>query len=202
MLLGSVLSHEIAPDLVILSDDAGQFNVLRQALCWVHAERTIHTLLPFSAAQRDAVETVRGQIWEFSQALKAYQQAPCPQQKERLAERFEEIFTTKTCFQTLNLALTRLQQKKTELLLVLDRPEVPLHNNGSEREIRDYVKKRKISASTRSEAGRRARDTFVSLKKTCRKLGLSFWSYLQDRLTRAQQIPPLPQLIRAAAQSP
>jgi hypothetical protein len=85
---------------------------------------------------------------------------------------------------------------------VLDRPEVPLHNNGSEREIRDYVKKRKISASTRSEAGRRARDTFVSLKKTCRKLGLAFWSYLQDRLTRAQQIPPLPQLIRAAAQSP
>jgi hypothetical protein len=202
VLLGSVLSHEIAPDLVILSDDAGQFNVLRHALCWVHAERTIHKLLPFSEDQREAVETVRGQSWELYQDLKAYQQAPCPQQKGQLEVRFEAIFTAKTCFQTLNLALKRLHQNKAELLLVLDRPEVPLHNNGSEREIRDYVKKRKISASTRSEAGRRARDTFVSLKKTCRKLGLSFWSYLQDRLTCTQQIPPLPQLIRAAAQSP
>jgi hypothetical protein len=136
------------------------------------------------------------------QDLKAYQQAPCPQQKRQLARRFETIFTAKTCFQTLNLALKRLHQNKAELLLVLDRPEVPLHNNGSEREIREYVKTRKISASTRSELGRSARDTFLSLKKTCRKLGLSFWSYLQDRLTRAQQIPPLPQLIRAAALSP
>jgi hypothetical protein len=198
-LLGSALSHELPPDLVILSDDAGQFNVLRHALCWIHAERTIHTLLPFSAEQRGAMETVRGQIWDFYQALKAYQQAPCPHQKVQLAAHFDEIFTTKTCFQSLNLALKRLQQNKSELLLVLDHPEVPLHNNGSEREIREYVKKRKISASTRSEAGRKVRDTFMSLKKTCRKLGLSFWHYLHDRLTGAQQIPPLPQLIHAAA---
>jgi transposase IS66 family protein len=201
-LLGSVLSHEIAPDLVVLSDDADQFNVLQHALCWVHAERTIHTLLPFSAQQRAAVEIVRGQIWELYQDLKAYQCAPCPRQKVQLQARFDDIFTAKTCFQTLNLALKRLQQNKAELLLVLNRPEVPLHNNGSEREIRDYVKKRKISASTRSEAGRRARDTFVSLKKTCRKLGLSFWHYLQDRLTHGNTIPPLPHLIRSAAQVP
>lgn len=201
-LLGSALSHELPPALVILSDDAGQFNLLRHALCWVHAERTIHKLLPLSEAQREAVETVRGQIWDFYQALKAYQRAPCPQQKGRLEAGFEDIFTAKTCFQSLNLALQRIHQNKTDLLRVLDRPEVPLHNNGSEREIREYVKKRKISASTRSEAGRKARDTFMSLKKTCRKLGLSFWHYLQDRLTGAQQIPPLPQLIHAAAQEP
>jgi uncharacterized coiled-coil protein SlyX len=199
-LLGSALSHELSPDLVILSDDAGQFNVLCHALCWIHAERTLHKLLPFSAEQREAVERVRGQIWDFYQVLKAYQRAPGPHQKVQLEARFDEIFATKTCFQSLNLALKRLQQNKGELLLVLDHPEVPLHNNGSEREIRDYVKKRKISASTRSEAGRKARDTFLSLKKTCRKLGLSFWYYLQDRLTGAQQIPPLPQLIDAAAQ--
>jgi hypothetical protein len=201
-LLGRVLSPEIAPDLVILSADAGQFNVFQHALCWVPAERTIHKLLPFSEDPREAVETVRGQIWAFSQDRKAYHQAPSPQQKAQLEARFADIFTAKTCFQTLTLALKRLQAHKAERLLVLNRPEIPLHNNGSEREIRDYVKKRKISASTRSEAGRRARDTFVSLKKTCRKLGLSFWHYLHDRLTRAQQIPPLPQLIRAAAQSP
>ena len=199
-LLGSALSHELPADLVILSDEAGQFNILRHALCWVHAERTLAKLLPMSEAQRHAVKTVREQLWEFYQGLKAYHGAPCPQQKGQLAARFEEIFTAKTCFQSLNLALQRLHQNKAELLRVLERPEVPLHNNGSEREIREYVKKRKISASTRSEAGRSARDTFMSLKKTCRKLGLSFWHYLHDRLTGAQQILPLPQLIHAAAQ--
>jgi hypothetical protein len=80
---------------------------------------------------------VRRQIWDFYQALKAYQQAPCPQQKAQLEIHFDEIFTTKTCFQSLNLVLKRLYQNKGELLLVLDRPEVPLHNNGSEREIRE-----------------------------------------------------------------
>jgi len=116
--LGRALSHELPPDLVILSDDAGQCNVLRHALWWIHAERTIHTLLPFSAEQRGAVETVRGQIWDFYQALKAYQRAPCPHQKAQLVAHFDEIFTTNTCFQSLNLALKRLQQNKSELLLV------------------------------------------------------------------------------------
>jgi Transposase IS66 family len=199
-LLGRALSHEVPADLVILRDDAGQFNILQHALCWVHAERTLAKLLPMREAQREAVETVREQLWALYQALKAYQRAPCPQQKGQLEARFEEIFTAKTCFQSLNLALQRLHQNKAELLRVLERPEVPLHNNGSEREIREYVKKRKIRASTRSEAGRQARDTFMRLKKTCRKLGLSFWHYLYDRLTGTQQILPLPQLIHAAAQ--
>ena len=48
--------------------------------------------------------------------------------------------------------------------------------------VREYVKKRKVSGSTRSDLGRRCRDTFTSLKKTCRKLGISFWEYLNDRV--------------------
>ena len=85
---------------------------------------------------------------------------------------------------------------------MLERPEIPLHNNLSENDIRDYVKKRKISATTRSDSGRKARDTFLSLKKTCQKLGISSWHYLQDRISQQHQIPPLPSLIRAAAQGP
>ncbi len=74
---------------------------------------------------------------------------------------------------------------------MLQFPDLPLHNNLSERDIRDYVKKRKISGSTRSQEGRRCRDTFASLKKTCRKNGLSFWRYLQDRIFGWYQIAPL-----------
>jgi len=66
--------------------------------------------------------------------------------------------------------------------------------------LREWAKKRKISAGTRSELGRRCRDTFVSLKKTCRKLGVSFWRYLQDRIRGSQKILALPDLMRQAAQ--
>ncbi|HEY0802039.1 MAG TPA: transposase [Steroidobacteraceae bacterium] len=90
-------------------------------------------------------------------------------------------------------------KNRAELLLVLERPEIPLHTNGSERDIRDYVKKRKVSGGTRSDAGRRCRDTFISLKKTCRKLGISFWDYLNDRLTHAGAILPLPFTVQLRA---
>ena len=102
----------------------------------------------------------------------------------------------------LNLALKRLYENKAELLLVLDRPEIPLHNNLSENDIREYVKKRKISGSTRSELGRRCRDTFTSLKKTCRKLDISFWDYLMDRLSNSNAIPFLPEIIVQHANAP
>jgi hypothetical protein len=151
---------------------------------------------------REAQATVRSQIWQFYQDLKAFKCTPSDAQKRVLARRFNDIFTQKTCFQTLNLALKRLHANKTELLRVLERPAIPLHNNLSENDIRDYVKKRKISATTRSEAGRAARDTFLSLKKTCQKLGISFWHYLQDRLARQNHLPPLPLLIRTAAHPP
>ena len=102
----------------------------------------------------------------------------------------------------LNLALERLYKNKAELLLVLERPEIPLHNNLSENDIREYVKRRKVSGSTRSEQGRRCRDTFTSLKKTCRKLGVSFWEYLLDRLSKRKEIPPLQKLILHYAKPP
>lgn len=198
-LLGSVLEHGINPELVILSDDAGQFDVLLHALCWIHAERTINKIVGFTEKLRAVLEDTRTQIWDFYQDLKAYREEPSTEKKATLEARFDEIFTAQTCFTTLNQALKRLHENKAGLLLVLERPEIPLHNNTSERDIREYVKKRKISGSTRSRSGRRCRDTFASLKKTCRKLGISFWNFLKDRLSGRRKIPPLPELIRQGA---
>ncbi len=64
----------------------------------------------------------------------------------------------------------------------MDRPDVPLHTNGSERDIREQAIRKKISGGTRSNLGRRCRDTFLSLKKTCCNLSVSFWHYLLDRI--------------------
>jgi hypothetical protein len=201
-LLGSILHHGFSKDLAIVSDDAGQFNVLLHALCWIHAERTIHKLVPCSEKEKIVIEDIRKLIWQLYRDLKAYKKVPEEVTKKELDKRFDELFATRTCCEPLNAALRRLANNKRELLLVLERPDVPLHNNDSERDIREYVKKRKISGSTRSADGRRCRDTFASLKKTCRKLGISFWEYLNDRVLKANRIPPLPDLIRLSAQAP
>jgi len=134
--------------------------------------------------------------------LKKYKENPNPSDKRRLNNKFDEIFTRKTATATLNNALQRIYNNKSELLLVLERPDIPLHNNSAENAIREYVKKRKISGSTRSETGRQCRDTFTSSKKTCRKLGISFWQYLQDRIEGLGLVPGLPDLIRQQALAP
>ena len=202
-LLGCVLHHGLCNDLAIISDDAGQFNVLLHGLCWVHAERLIHKLLPLNDNHREEIANIRSQIWNLYRDLKNYKTAPNSDQAKVLEKRFDDIFNQKTSYATLNATLKRIHNNKAELLLVLSRPEVPLHTNGSETDIRDYVKKRKVSGGTRSDEGRRCRDTFTSLKKTCRKLGISFWQYLTSRLGAIDHaIDPLPDIIRDRAIAP
>ena len=201
-LLGAVIVSGVSPDLGIVSDGAGQFRMRSHGLCWVHAERLINKLIPFTEAQRQTVEIVQGEIWDFYQDLKAYKKLTAEeqqQQKAGLESSFDQIFTQTTSFETLNQVLGRLKRRKAELLKVLDKPELPLHNNASEQDIREFVTKRKISGSTRSEEGRRCRDTFASLKKTCRKLGVSFWEYLSDRVSGQNLIPALGVLIAEKA---
>jgi Transposase IS66 family len=200
-LWGSIVDHGLLNDAVILSDDAGQFNVGRHALCWVHAERLIHKLDTFNDRQRRAVMRIRARVWRLYDDLKAYRRRPSARRKAELARRFDALFTTCTGFVSLDRLLRRLHANKDELLAVLDRPDIPLNTNGAENDIRCQVTRRKVSAGTRSDAGRDCRDTFLGLMKTCRKLGLSFWSYLGSRLhvPNAPAIPPLPDLVRAKA---
>lgn len=198
-LWGSVQAHEFLCDAVILSDDAGQFNIGRHALCWVHAERLVHKLDTFTDQHRAEQTRVRGLIWDFYADLKAYQLKPAKRQAAILRARFDRIFLRRTGFATLDRLLVRLHANKAELLMVLERPEIPLHTNGSENDIRCQVTRRKISAGTRSELGRDCRDAFLSLAKTCDKLGIAVWDYLGNRLKVAGHaiIAPLDHYVRA-----
>src|SRR5581483_9744622 len=133
--------------------------------------------------------------------LKAYQAQPDSASKASLEARFDTLVAQQTDFPaSIGGVLKEMREHKAELLRVLDRPEVPLHNNGRESDIRGYVKVRKISGGTRGDAGRRCRDTFASLRKTCRKLGVRFWAYLRDRVRGLGQVPRLADLIRKKAQ--
>lgn len=198
-LLGNLQHNNRCQDLVIVSDGAGQFNLLQHALCWVHTERLVHTMIPLNDYHRKDIAKVRAEIWDFYTELKRYKTLPDDSRKKALANRFDNIFKQKTRYQCLNQTLKRIYANKTELLRVLERPDIPLHTNGSEGDIRDYVKKKKVSGGTRSDLGRQCRDTFISLKKTCRKQKVSFWQYLLDRLNKTNKIPWLPDLIAGCA---
>ena len=202
-LWGTIKAHGLLPGTVIVSDDAGQFRLGEHALCWVHAERLVHKLVPATDEQRRAIELTRTLIWWFYADLKAWRREPCPRRAAALRARFDRIFTRRTGYVVLDRLLARLRRRKAELLRALERPEIPLHTNASENDIRACVTKRKISGGTMSEAGRTARDVLLGLMKTCRKLGVSFFRYLGDRLRvpGATPIPPLPDLVRQAAAS-
>ena len=164
---------------------------------------------PGTAGHRRAKERIQAEIWQLYADLKAYCRDPTPRRKRQLADRFDAIFTSRTGFVTLDRLLARLHARakrtpcvyKAELLVALDRPEIPLHTNGAENDIRCQVIKRKISAGTRSDQGRDCRDAFLGLRKTCQKLGIRFWRYLGSRLLvpDTPDVPPLPHLIRQHA---
>jgi hypothetical protein len=198
-LLGSLIAHGVSPELAVMSDGAPQFVVLVHLLCWIHLERLLAKMIPISELHREAIEKIRDQIWELYRDLKAYRAKPDAARIPELEARFDALVNQHTNFTTVNGVLKQMRERKAELLAVLERPELPLHNNTSESHLREYVKKRKISGGTRSDDGRRCRDTFASLKKTCRCLGVSFWQYLVDRIKGLGQIPQLADLIRQRA---
>ena len=207
---GSIHAHGFLRGAVVLSDDAGQFDVGPgdsagspvHALCWVHAERLVHKLDTFTDQQRAAQQHMRSLIWKFYADLKIYRTNPSKTRRLTLRVRFDRIFRRRTGFVTLDRLLARLWANKAELLTVLERPEIPLHTNGSENDIRCQVTRRKVSAGTRSDAGRDCRDAFLGLAKTCAKHAVAFWDYLGSRLNIPGQfvVPPLPELVRCRGQ--
>ncbi len=198
-LLGGLIARGVSPNLGVLSDGALQFVVFVHAACWIHAERPLAKLVPHNDEHRAAIEKIRTQIWELYQDLKAYREKPDEAQRPVLEARFDALVEQRTGYPSIDGVLKEMRDHKADLLRVLQRPEIPLHNNAEESDIREFVKRRKISGGTRSDAGRGCRDTFASLKKTCRKLGVRFWDYLHDRVRGLGKIPRLADLIRQKA---
>lgn len=200
-LFGKLLTETWYDDLGLVSDDAPQFKLFGfvHGLCWVHGERKIDRLIPLTTRHRQAKEKAQDAFWELYKSLKAYRLEPTETARETISGQFDQMCQTKTGYPDLNEALGLLHAKRDAFLAVLEYPHLPLHNNLSENDIREYARLRKISGGTRSDNGRRCRDTFMSLKKTCRKLGISFQSYLRDRLTGRGEIPLLADLMRTVA---
>ena len=171
-LLGGAIEQGVALQLRLLSDGAGQFNVFVHALCWVHAERALRRLPGNTARQRQNIEQMQKLLWKYYQQLKTYQQNPSAVGKAELEQDFELLFGR--CYlhhASLNNVLIPLRAPKAELLRVLDCPQLPLHNNAAESDIREYVTRRQVSGGTRSEAGRQEARYFCGLKKDLSEVG-------------------------------
>ena len=185
----------------LVCDDAPQFRAITEelALCWIHEGRHFKKLTPYLPQYQAALATILKDFWDYYRDLLAYRALPIPEDRLRLDARFDALFGTTTGYQALDQRLALTLDKKPELLLVLEHPELPLHNNPAELGARQRVRKRDVSFGPRSPAGSAAWDTFMTLAATTRKLGVEFGVFLRDRLTRAGQIPPLADLISARA---
>jgi len=187
---------------LLLCDDAPQFNWLTAelALCWVHEGRHYKKLAPCVPHHQELLTQFSTQFWDFYDDLLAYRAAPSPAEKVRLTAEFERIFATVTGYQQLDDRIAKTQLKQASLLLVLEHPEIPLHNNPAELGARQRVRKRDVSFGPQTADGAQAWDTFQTLTATAQKLGVSIYHYIRDRVTQAYALPSLASLITERAQ--
>lgn len=193
----AVAAYHTEPDFPVVRlfvcDDAPQFTWLTQdlMLCWVHEGRHYKKLQPWVPEHRQALADFLKQFWEYYHELQSYREHPTPEARERLSSRFDELFATRTSYWMLNDRIALTRAKKAALLAVLDHPEVPLHNNDCELGARERVRKRDVSFGPRTPEGADAWDTFATLAATTRKLGISFYAYVHDRVAKIDEIPRL-----------
>jgi len=178
---GDVNLTEEAVFSVLVCDDAPQFDKVApyRDLCWIHEERHYGKLIPIFEGHKEEVEKIRGEIWRYYGELKSYKLNPDADKKVELASKFDTLFSQITGYDELNHRLKLTMAKKDFLLLVLDYPEIPLHNNLSENGVRELVIKRKISGGVKTEAGKTAWENNLTILATCKKLGVSFLDYMR-----------------------
>jgi len=186
---------------LLLCDDADQFKRLtgELALCWVHDARHYKKLNPVISLHRKLLDDFTGQYWDLYDDLLTYRQASTSDDATRLSQRFDVLFATKTGYADLDDRIAKTQAKKDALLMMLKHPEIPLHNNPAELAARRRVRKRDVSFGPRTEDGKKAWDTFMTLADTAKKLGVSFYRYIFDRVSQANHIPKLADLITERA---
>src|SRR5437016_11359056 len=182
---------------LLVCDDAPQFTLVTEelGLCWVHDGRHYKKLIPYIPHHRARLEDFIECFWTYYAQLLAYREQPTPEEAARLEEEFEALFSTVTGYTALDERIAKTRAKKRCLLMVLVHPEIPLHNNPAELGARARVRKRDVSFGPRTHEGARAWDTFMTLAATATKLGVSFYHYIQDRISGASQMPSLADLI-------
>lgn len=182
---------------MLICDDAPQFKIVtsKRSLCWVHEGRHYKKLQPCLEIHRTALDSFIKKFWEYYDKLLSWQQNPEVLQRESLEIEFDNLFATKTGYDQLDDRIKKTQEKKVNLLQVLDQAETPLNNNPAELGARARVRKRDVSFGPRSEEGVAAWDIFMTLAETAKKLNVSFFGYIFDRISGTNKMVNLSDLI-------
>ena len=160
---------------ILLADDAPQFKKLTAelALCWIHEGRHYNRLDPIIPCNVEALKDFKTRFWDLYGELLKYKNDPSPERAEKLSIEFDELFSTQTIYDALNDRIEKTRNKKEELLMVLKYPWLPLHNNDSELGARVEKRRQDVSLHTISEAGTTAKDAFLTIVQTAKKLGVN-----------------------------
>jgi hypothetical protein len=187
---------------ILMSDDAPQFKKItkEQILCWIHDGRHYKKLSPFVKQHQDELDAFLEKYWDFYHQLKDYKESPSFIAFFVLNKEFDDLFTSQTDYEYLNERIKKTFAKKKELLLVLKYPDLPLHNNASELAARVQVRHRDVSFQTKSEAGTKIKDTFMTLSETAKKLGVRAYDYIHDRVSGCYKLPSLATIIENKSQ--
>ncbi len=182
---------------ILLADDAPQFKKIVEelALCWIHEGRHYNRLDPIAPCNVEALKEFKTRFWDFYGELLKYKNDPNPEKAEKLSIQFDELFSTKTTYDALNERIEKTRKKKDELLKVLKYPWLPLHNNDSELGARVEKRRQDVSLHTISEAGTTAKDAFLTITQTAKKLGVNAFKYINDRVSKKFSMPALSDLI-------
>ena len=193
--------HGVSIVQTLVCDDAPQFKWLTRwlALCWIHEGRHYKKLEPVVALHQTLLKDFLTRFWAYYDQLLEYRQLPTTQEALRLEAEFDALFDTPCGYTELDKRIASTRSHKGELLLVLKFPELPLHNNPAELGARGRVRKRDVSFGPRTEEGKQAWDTFMTLAATTKKLNVSFYEYVRDRILKKNCILPLSDLITKAA---
>lgn len=181
----------------MITDSAIQYDGIacHHGHCWLHEIRHYTKMKPYLDYHRSILEKFITNLWEFYDLLKKYKSRPNIDLRREIEQRFESLFTTTTGYFELDKRIALTYDDQDKLLLVLDFPEIPLHNNGSEIAVREGVLKRKISYGTRSELGKAAWENMLSILDTCRKQKVNFYMYIKDIYSNSFSMPRLADMI-------
>ena len=182
---------------ILLSDDAPQFKKLTaaQALCWIHDGRHYNRLNPIVQLNVEILDKFKTSFWDFYGELLKYKVNPTLEKADILSAEFDRIFSTKTGYEDLDDRIGKTWNKKEALLLVLKHPELPLHNNAAELAARVEKRRQDVSLQTKSKKGTDAKDAFLTVVETAKKLGVNIYDYISDRISKKFNMPSLAELI-------
>ena len=105
-------STRLSKDIILISDEAGQFQLptIKQSLCWLHVERKLKKLIPYTPDETNLLEKKTEEFWQFYQDLIDYKKNPLFERRAFLEKQFTNLCEPVMHYTGLYEVLTRIKK--------------------------------------------------------------------------------------------